>query len=429
MKPVFALVDCNNFFVSCERIFNPGLEGKPTIVLSSNDSCVVARSNEAKAIGVPMGIPAFKIRDLLRNNNVVQLSANFELYGNISKRIVAILTRITPRTEVYSVDESFLDLCELGITDYTTWGKEVRARILQEVGVPVSIGIAPSKTLAKLGAERAKKQPEFAGIVNFFGMTPEVKDQLLHQTPIKDIWGVGRRLEPKLRAEGFGTARQLAAMRPQQAQQMMGITGRQLVSELNGISCHGMESLERITKSIMRSRTFGEDTNQAHIVEAAVAAMATRAAHALRTHGLLARHIGFFIDTNRHKPGFRRWNCDLRLDMPTNDTGLIISLLVAKLSEFYNPGHRYHRLGVYMDDFSPAFALQTDLLGYVDTTAHDKSQARMQAMDAINKRLGRGKIYFAAEDLSKSWQPKRSGQSPRYVSNWNELPVATIKSQ
>jgi DNA polymerase V len=428
VKPIFALVDCNNFFVSCERVFNPGLEGKPTIVLSSNDSCIVARSNEAKAIGVPMGVPAFKIRDLLRQHTVTQLSANFELYGNISKRIIAILTHITPRTEVYSVDESFLDLSELHIADYEAWGQEVRARILHEVGVPVSIGIAPSKTLAKLGAEQAKKQPARNGVIDFVNMPPKEKAELLHQTPIKNIWGVGWKLEPKLRAEGFGTALQLAAMRPQLAQQLMGINGRQLVSELNGVSCHSLESLDRVTKSIMRSRTFGEDTNQAYILEAAIAAMATRASHALRTHGLLARHIGFFVDTDRHKPGFRRWNCDLTLDMPTNDTGHIISLLVAKLSDFYNPGHRYHRLGVYMDNFSPAFALQTDLLGYVDTVSHDRSQARMKAMDAINRKLGRGKIYFAAEDLSKSWQPKRGGQSPRYVSNWDELPVATIRS-
>lgn len=426
MKPVYALVDCNNFFVSCERVFRPELEGKPVVVLSSNDGCVVARSNESKALKIPMGAPAFKYKYVFRDQKVVQFSANFELYGNISKRITEILTQVTPRIEVYSVDESFLDLRELHITDYREWATEIRKRIWREVGIPVSIGIATSKTLAKLGTELAKKQPELQGVVDLVTATPEEHEQALHQTQLKDIWGVGWKLAPKLRAEGISTALHLAQMRPQHAQQLMGVHGRQLVSELNGISCHDLEGMGRVAKSIMRSRTFGEDTNQAYVLEAAIASLASSAAYGLRRHGLLARKIGVFTMTNRHKPGFRKWSRELTLTTPSNDSGEIISELVKQLGEFYNPGQAYHRLGVFLYDFVPEGALQIDLLGTVDTRGHDKAKARMLALDAINSRMGKGKIYYAAEDLSKTWQPKHIIRSPRYVSQWDELPIARI---
>jgi len=426
MKTVYALIDCNNFFVSCERIFRPELEGKPVVVLSSNDGCVVARSNEAKSLGVPMGAPAFKFRDLFQKHNIVRFSANFELYGNISKRITQILTEVTPLIEVYSVDESFLDLRELQV-DYTEWARDVRARILKEVGVPVSIGIAPTKTLAKLGTELAKKYPGLEGVTNFVDVPQERLDKALHLTPIRDIWGVGRKLEPRLRAEGVSTALHIAQMRPQHAQQVMGIHGRQLVSELNGISCHTLEPAGKIAQSIMRSRTFGEDTTHAYVLEAAIATLTANAAFRLRTEGLVARRIGLFTMTNRHKPGYRRWVREVTLDTPTSDSGAIITELVAQLQTFYSGSQYYHRLGVFLYDLVPESAIQTDLLGFVNTKATDRSRARMQAIDIINKRMGKHKIYYAAEDLSKSWQPKHVIRSPRYVSQWQELPVAHLK--
>ncbi len=426
MKPIFALIDCNNFFVSCERVFRPELEGKPVVVLSSNDGCVVARSNESKAIGIPMGAPAFKYKYLFREKQIVQFSANFELYGNISKRITEILTQITPRIEVYSVDESFLDLSELNITDYVAWGAAIRERIWREVGVPVSIGIATSKTLAKLGTELAKKQLEREGVADLVTVSEEERELALHHTPVKDIWGVGWKLAPKLRAEGVSTALHVAHMRPQLAQQLMGVHGRQLVSELNGVSCHALEGVGRIAQSIMRSRTFGEDTSQAHVLEAAIASLASSAAFALRRNGLLAKRIGVFSMTNRHKPGFRKWNKEIVLDTPSNDSGEIISKLVEQLGEFHSSAQSYHRLGVFLYDLVPEGAMQVDLLGIVDTVSHDKAKARMTAVDHINKRMGKGKIYYAAEDLSKTWQPKHSIRSPHYVSQWDDLPIARI---
>jgi DNA polymerase V len=427
MNKIYALIDCNNFFASCERLFRPELEGKPVVVLSSNDGCVVARSNEAKALGIPMGAPAFKWRDEFRRHHITTFSANFAIYGDISKRITSLLTTITPRIEVYSVDESFLDLTELDIRDYIEWGKAVRAVIMKNIGVPVSIGIAPSKTLAKLASDIAKKQPGYNGVFNFIDLPEEQWHEALNTIPVSDVWGVGWRLTPKLKAEGVGTALKLAELRPQRAQQLMGIHGRQMVSELNGTACYGLTSEQAAAQSIMRSRTFGEDTSEAHVLESAIATMAAQATFKLRREGLLARRIGFFTNTNRHKPGYRRWVRELTLPQPTNDTGQVISDLVRELGEVFNPRQRYHRLGVFLYDLISENALQTDVLGLVDTGKHDRQTARMKALDLINQKHGKGKIYYAAEGLGTSWQPKHQIRSPRYLSEWGELPEAHIR--
>jgi len=427
MPKLFSLIDCNNFFVSCERLFRPDLEGKPVVVLSSNDGCVVARSNEAKQLGIPMGAPAFKWRHVFNQHNVQTFSANFEIYGDISKRITGLLATVTPKIEIYSVDESFLDISTLPIKDYGAWGRMVRQSVLKNIGVPVSIGIASTKTLAKLASEIAKQQPEHQGVVDWEGATEAWRQQTLATMPIKDIWGIGRRLAPRLQAEGISTAEHLAQLRLTRAQQLMGIHGRQMVSELNGISCYPLEREHKLAKSILRGRTFGEDTNQAHVLESAVAHMTTRAAFALRREGLLARRIGLLIETNRHKPGYRRWAPEITLTQPTSDTGHIITLLLTRLQEIFSSAQQYHRLCVFLYDFVPEHALQTDLLGQVNVLTHTKANSRMQAVDRINSKHGRGTIYFAAEDLANSWQPKHNIRSPRYVSSWNELPLAYIQ--
>lgn len=422
--PVYALIDCNNFFVSCERVFRPDLEGKPVVVLSSNDGCAVARSNEAKALGIPMGAPAFKFRQLFEKHHVVRFSANFELYGDISERITRILTEVTPRIEVYSIDESFLDLSELPIDNYTGWGRTVRARILREVGVPVSIGIAPSKTLAKLAAERGKKQPELDGVLDFINISQREKYGYLQNTPLQDVWGIGWRLSPKLRAVGIHNAHDLSRLSPRYATQLMGIHGRQMVAELNGTACYELEALHRVRKSIGRGRTFGEDTGDKQVLEAAIASLSARAAHRLRRKGLLACSGSVFCMTNKHKPGFRRFGAQIRFRVPTADTANISRHFTDLLEQLYEPAQSYHRAGIVLYDFIPERSLQTDLLGETDPFQHDRSTNRMRAVDAINNRYGSRTVHFAAEDLSHSWEPKHQIRSPRYTSSWDELPVA-----
>lgn len=422
-QPVFALIDCNNFFVSCERVFRPDLQDKPTVVLSSNDGCVVARSQEVKDLGIPMAAPAFKYRDILNQHKVRQFSANFELYGDISRRITTILTSVTPRIEVYSVDESFLDLSELRIPDYTAWGKTVREAIWQWVGIPVSVGIASSKTLAKLASDRAKKDPELGGVLSFIDMEEHEYQHQLAAVDVASIWGIGWRLAPKMRAEGIMNALDMARFRPQRAQQIMGIHGRQLIAELQGTSCYPLDREGKRRKSISRTRTFGEDTNDFGSIEAAIATFATQAAFRLRVSGQVTRRAGVFLTTSKHKPGFRTWSKELQYQTPTADTGQLISDLNRTLGELYEPGQAYHRAGVWLHDFHPANLVQTDLLGTVNVEHETKASGRMLMLDTINERFGKRTLRYAAEDLGKKWKPRYHLRSPRYTTHLDELPM------
>jgi DNA polymerase V len=424
-RPVFALIDCNNFFVSCERLFRPDLQGKPVVVLSSNDGCVVARSEEAKALGIKMAAPAYQHRQTFKAQGVVQFSANFELYGDISDRLVRVLTRITPRTEVYSVDESFLDLSLLKIADYRAWGQTVRKRLLREVGVPVSIGIAPTKTLAKLAREHAKKG-DGNGVVDLLQAAPELRQAYLLKTPINDVWGIGWRLTPRLRAEGLYTAWDVANLRPRLAAQLMGVHGRQLVAELNGTCCHRLEPLAKVRQSVMCGRMFGHDTEQFAVVEAAIASLASRAAFRLRREQLLAHSAVVSLSTNRHKPGYQRISRFVSFRTPTADTGLITAQLVATLQPDFNARTSYHRANVLLYNLVSQQALQADFFGEVNVPSHQAASARLSAFDDINNRYGRGTLRYAAEDLSDVWQPKHGYRSPRYTSAWDELPIAHV---
>ncbi|MEK7594015.1 MAG: Y-family DNA polymerase [Patescibacteria group bacterium] len=422
--PVFALIDCNNFFVSCERLFQSRLVGRPVVVLSSNDGCVISRSNEAKALGIPMAAPAFKFRDQFKQQGVVQFSANFELYGDISQRITSVLTEITPRTEIYSVDESFLDLHELDIDDYHRWGRVARQRLLREIGIPTSLGIAPTKTLAKLASEHAKKNPESGGVEDLFDQSPQDREVYLEKTPIKDIWGIGWRLAPKLKAEGAFNALQLARLRPQHANQLMGVHGKQLVAELNGVACHPLERFGKVRQTLMKGRTFGEDTNQFHVIEASIASLTARAAAALRHDGLLAKNAVISLNTNRHHPNYQYQRQTINFATPTADTGHITAQLVEAAGQLFNPQARYHRANILLYDLIAQDSLQPDLFGITNLAVHEASQARSQALDALNSRYGHRTVRYAAEDLSNTWQPKRELRSPRYTTDWGDLPVA-----
>lgn len=419
-KPL-ALIDCNNFFVSCERLFRPDLEGKPVVVLSSNDGCAVARSNEAKALGIPMGAPAFKFRELFKTHGVVSFSANFELYGDISQRITTTLSRLTPKIEVYSVDESFLDLSELDIADYDTWAREVRARILHDIGVPVSVGIAPSKTLCKVAVEHAKKIPELAGGLSL--MEPASRPPYLARTPVSDVWGVGWRLTPKLKALGVHSALDLNQLNPRYAQQLMGIHGRQMVAELNGTSCLPLQYAHKPQQLVMRGRQFGEDTSDLGVVEAAVASLTARAAYHTRRDNQLARQAAVILRTNRNKPGYRRIVTNIRLTTPTADTGVLCSQLVSSLQANFNSHLSYHKAEIVLYDLIPAVALQPDLFAKVNTKEAVRSQRRMQAFDMLNNHYGNGTIRYAAMDLSQTWRPRRQLASPHYTTSWEELPT------
>jgi DNA polymerase V len=482
MKTTYALIDSNNFFVSCERLFRPDLEGRPVVVLSSNDGCAVSRSQEAKDLGIPMGAPLFKLREKFDvidggtrssyastmqgasearrepynrygeralelgrqqraaraggqggfagwqsgsvRERVVAFSANFELYGDISERITTLLTTVTPHIEVYSVDESFLDLTELNITDYTAWGSMVRASILKDVGVPVSVGIAPSKTLCKAANHYAKKHAETGGVVA--PLKPDAWNLMLSSTPVEDIWGVGWRLTPKLKAEGIHTAQDLAQMSPRYARQLMGIRGQQMVAELNGTRCLPLQGRHKPQQQIMRGRQFGEDTSDFAAIEAAVANLTARAAAHLRREGQLVRQATVLLKTNRHKPGYQRHAATVRFYTPTDDTGAITSQLVRLLATTYNPRLMYHKADVLLHDLLPADGLQTDLWGAVNVPVQQRAARRMQAFDVLNQTYGKDTLRYAAEALSQAWQPRKKMSSPRYTSAWSDLSEAKL---
>lgn len=425
MNHIYALIDCNNFFVSCERLFRPELEGRPVVVLSSNDGCAVSRSNEAKALGIPMGAPLFKFRDVFKRHGVVAFSANFELYGDISERITNLLASITPRIEVYSVDESFLELGELDIANYQAWGQAVRQVVLKNVGVPVSLGIAPSKTLAKLASDRAKKISDLEGALDLTEQGLGT-DYYLSQVPVRDIWGVGWKLAPKLRAQGVHTALDLRQMNPRRAGQLMGIHGRHMVYELNGTNCLPLQRRSKPQQMIMRGRQFGEDTREFYVVEAAIASLTARAAAELRREHQLATRAVVVLRTNRHKPGYQQVSQSVRLYTPTADTGVLCGQLVRMLQSTFKSNLDYHRADVLLYDLVPETGLQTDLFGTVNIPAGTRSHSRMQALDSINRRHGKNTVRFAAEDLSRAWQPRKKLSSPRYTSAWEELPEAKL---
>lgn len=424
--PLFALIDCNNFFVSCEKVFRPDLEGKPVVVLSSGDGCVVARSNEAKALGVQMAGPAFKHKRLFEDHGVVSFSANFELYGDISRRITEILTSITPRLEVYSIDESFLDVSQLPVTDFEAWGREVRRRILQWVGVPVRIGIAPTKTLAKLASDYSKKDPKLEGVVQI--NSGDDAGKYLKNVSIEDVWGVGWRRAPQLRALGLSTAYDLAQLTPSRARTLFkSVQGERLVRELQGVNCYPLELIGKNQKMISATRTFGQDTNEPHILEAAVASFVARSANKLRAQKLVATRLSIFLTTHRKKPGYKSWYKEIKLDQPTADTGAIMSAAHSVLLSIYDKQYMAHRGGVTLSGLLPENHFQTDLLGKVNVDKFDKETGRMNAVDKLNQKYGARTVRIAAEDLGSSWEPKHNFRSPRYTTNWAELPAVIIK--
>jgi DNA polymerase V len=417
---MIALIDCNNFFVSCERLFRPELQNKPVVVLSSNDGCAIARSNEVKALKIPMGAPAFKYKQVFEKHNIVKFSGNFELYGNISRRITEILTGITPLIEIYSVDESFVDLSELSLSDYKQWGAAVRQAILEWVGIPVSVGIAPSKTLAKVAIHKAKKDLRAKGVC-VLGQDSTKNQGVLTSVPITDVWGVGRRFAPKLKAEGIHTALGLSQLAPKYAQQLMGIQGRQMVAELNGEICHPVRQQTQIAKSISRTRTFGQDITDQNTLRSAVADFATRASFTLRSSNQLAKKASLFVATNRFKANYTYRTAEIVFNTPTNDTGHIISQLCMQIEKTVPPGFPCHRAGVLLHELCP-LALQTDLFNEMPPKLFSKSQNRMRSIDNINQKFGKDKVMFASRKLGDAWSPKKNNQSPRYLTRWSELP-------
>lgn len=416
---MYGLIDCNNFFASCERVFRPDLVNKPVAVLSNNDGCIVARSQEVRALGIPMGVPLFQVRDIVNANKVNLFSANFELYGDMSQRIVSILREITPLIEVYSIDESFIDLRQLPITDFDEWARQLRDRVFREVGVPVSVGVAATKTLAKVASTYAKTHGDGVYVID----DEAHRNQLLDDLPIEDIWGIGRRMAPKLRDLGISRAIQLTEASDGWLKTQFNITGIRMIDELRGEPRLEFGDKSDQRQTIMRSRMFGHKVRAYHQLESAVATFAAQAAARLRAQDSVCRGIVSFLSGGKQQDGTRPWASQLvTLDEASADTGRLITAALQGLATIYDVEGSYKKAGVTLVGIQSVEAWQLSLLN--DHPKRDEQAQLMHAVDKLNSRYGSGTVWHASESRNDAdWHSKREKRSPRYTTQWTELPV------
>lgn len=422
MPTAIALVDVNNFYASCERLFRPDLKGVPIVVLSNNDGCVVARSAEAKRLGVKMGVPYFQIREVYEEQGGIWFSSNYALYGDMSNRVMTTLESMVPTVEVYSIDEAFVELSESWAGDLVAYGRQIRERVQQWTGLTVGIGIGPTKTLAKLANYAAKKWPATGGVVDLRDEARRAR--LMAITPIEEVWGIGRRLTAKLESQGIRTVAELVAADPKSLRRQYGVVVERTVQELRGIPCADLEHLAQAKQQIICSRSFGERITQIGPMHQALAGYMERAAEKLRAEGMCCRHVTLFIRTSpfSDKAPYYGNQVSTRLAMPTHDTRALLAQIPALLPRIWRDDQRYQKGGVMLADFTPMGMQQGDLFA-CDPQA-PRSEALMQVIDKINR--GRlGKVYFAARGRdTREWMMKREQLSPRYTTSIDDLPLA-----
>lgn len=425
----FYLVDCNNFFVSCERVFNPALYNKPVVVLSSGDACIIARSNEAKALGIPMGAALFEYAPLIKKHNVIVYSANFALYGDMSARVMQTLGECASEIEVYSVDESFLHVSDYNFPVkydsrfyYTSYGHHLKNLVKTRTGIPVSIGIGPTKTLAKISVEFAKKNKVYDGV---FDITERPdKDNLLQTIDIKDVWGIGWRYSKKLQALGIKTAYDFMGMDDAWVRKNMTINGLKTLQELRGIACLDLEDIVEPKQSICVSRLFGEKLSSIEPIKEALAAYVSTAARKVRDQKSIAQHISVFIVSSKYHDPHNYYNStSCELPLPTSYTPTLIEAAHRCLDQLYKPGFLYKKVGVVLSDLVPADCLQLSTYEQIPDTT--KQSLIMKTIDVMNSRWGRDKIFFAAAGTKQFWKMKQTRKSQCYTTSWHEL--LTIK--
>ena len=418
--PVFALVDCNNFYASCEKLFRPDLKDTPVVVLSNNDGCVVARSREAKLLGIKMGVPVFQIKSEMQRHGILAFSSNYALYADLSSRVMRTLEEMAPRVEVYSIDEAFLDLTGIeSAISLVEFGQQVRERIGHWIGITVCVGIAPTKTLAKLANHAAKKYPATQGVVDL--TNPDRQRRLLALVPVDDVWGVGRRLSKRLNALGITTALDLANASPRAIRDQFSVVLERTVRELNGESCIELEEIPPTKKQIVCSRSFGAKVTQFELLREAVCEYATRATEKLRKEQQQAKVMTVFIRTSPFKDNEPQYSNSAsgELLIPSCDTRDFIELANHLLKRIWKDGFRYAKAGVMLSDFYDPGMFQPGL--FDDVSTRSNSQQLMSVLDTINQ-SGAGKVFFAGQGTKKDWSMKREHLSPAYTTRWDQLP-------
>ncbi len=413
---VFALIDCNAFYVSCERVFNPKLNNRPVVALSNNDGCIISRSKEAKALGIKMGVPLFKVKDIVEKEKVVVFSSNYTLYADMSRRVMNIISSSSPYTEIYSIDEAFVELSSLPI-DYESYAHQLRQTILQHTGIPVSIGIASTKTLAKVANHKAKKDDSLNGVcslVNYNNI-----DQILELTEVGDVWGVGRRLSKKLINHGIHNAKLLKNCSDSWIRKMMSVNGLKTITELRGISCIPLEEYSMTRKSCCTSRSFGKLLTNLEDIEQAVTTFARRAAERIRSESLAASCISVFVRTNPFdkKSAYYSNGASRTLSHPTHDSITIIETALLLTKRIFKNNYQYKKAGVLLSGLCDESEIQETLF----EKNYNQNSDLMSAIDAINYRYGRDTLQMASECKVGNWKQKRENCTRNYTTQIDRL--------
>lgn len=414
---MFALIDCNNFYASCERVFRPDLNGKPVVVLSNNDGCVIARSNEAKAIGIPMGAPAFEYEKLFRQHGVQVFSANFALYGDMSNRVMTILSDYSPEMEIYSIDECFLKLKGFDFFNLQAYGEDMRCKVTKWTGIPISVGIAPTKALAKVANRIAKKYPtETKGTYIIDSEDKRIK--ALKWLKVEDVWGIGRQHSKRLNAAGVKTAFDFTQLDDDFVKKQMSIVGLRLKLDLQGIPTLDLEEMQ-IKKNIATTRSFETNYTEYEQLAERISTFASSCAEKLRKQNSCCNSIMVFIHTNGHRkdlPQYSR-NIIIKLPFPTNSSIELAKFATQALQRIFKQGYAYKKAGVIVQDFSQADSLQQTLFENRD----ERHISLMQAIDKLNFLFGQQKIRLASQDTKRVWKMKQQKLSPRYTTNINDI--------
>jgi DNA polymerase V len=415
---MFALVDCNNFYASCERLFRPHLVGRPVVVLSNNDGCVIARSDEAKALGIEMGAPAFMIEDQFKKYGVSIFSSNYTLYGDMSDRVMKTLASFVPRMELYSIDEAFLDMSELAYQDLLQLGVDIKLTVFQNTGIPVSVGIAPTKTLAKMANRYAKKRYKQLGV--FYAANGNLVEEMLNNTPVEDIWGIGRQYAALLKRNGCKTAMDITHLPADWMRSNMSVVGLRLWTELRGEASIEWEYEPVKKKNICTSRSFGKLTGDKTILVEAASNYAANCALKLRNQASCATAINVFVNTNQHKTELAQYNASITLEFerPTNLTSEIIAYALKGLDIIYKPGYLFKKVGILVLGLIP----ETDAQGSLfDTRDRGKEKQVLNAMDKINRLMGKNTVRMAVQRFEQRYKLRAEHLSRKYTTDINEI--------
>jgi DNA polymerase V len=417
---IFALVDCNNFYASCERVFDPSLIGKPVVVLSNNDGCVVARSQETKDRGIPMGVPYFKIRDEFEKIGGVVRSSNYALYGDMSRRVMTVLSEYTQNMEIYSIDEAFLDLSHIPQKDLDSHAREIRFAVFKATGIVVSVGIAASKTLAKLANEKCKKNKSFGGVLDLYSAGALERNIFLEQTIICDIWGVGRGLSKKLYDAGIDTAFKFVNASTVWVQANLGINGVRMMKELAGENTLRLETAVT-AKSIISSRSFSRAVTSLSELEQSLTTYVERACEKLRKKKLVTGYIGVTLMLNRFKVRPYYFSLGQVISTPTSDSITLVKLAHKLAKSLFKLGLEYKKTGVVFYNLSKDTGVVVDLFDSQNLEEIKKHDELMTVLDKTNKRFGRDKVKLASAGMKKNWYAKSDLSSKRFTTRWDEL--------